>query len=282
MRGNINLVKPPQVAKKQEQHMKNYNTTEIKGLIAKSSSIQIVVPQLSVDGIASAAALGLSLKKQNKQVTIFCPQKPDANYNKLAGLDMLAEPVLSQDLTITVDYPLDQIEKVSYNDDGGKLNLVVQTKSGASKVETSQIAINNQSGGTVSDLTILMGDPTSLVDKAILQKSPVFQITSVETPSFTTATKVYDPDAPFSEILTFLIPMLGLELDTEAAKNLLIALRVSTQSFAVNVSPESFEAGAICLRASQLGLETPQINTTPVEAVEAAPGHAKPNPTGVN
>jgi hypothetical protein len=283
MRGTISLANQPQVAKKQEQPMKNYNTSDFQAQITKSANIQIIVPQLSVDGIASAAALGLALKKHGKTVSIFCPQKPDANYNKLAGLDMLSEPVLNQDLTITLDYPLDQIEKVSYNDDGGKLNLVVQTKPGASKVESSQIAVNNQSGGSVSDLNILFGDPAPLADKSVLQKSTVIQITSVDTPSFVPASKIFDPDAPFSEILTFLIPMLGLELDPEASKNLLIALRVSTQSFAVNVSPESFEAGAICLRASQLGMEQPPaINTTPIEAVEVKPGQTKPNPTGMN
>ena len=62
---------------------------------------------------------------------------------------------------------------------------------------------------------------------------------------------ILDQDAPFSEILTFLLPMLDLQLTPESAKNLLIALRIATQSFSVNVSPETFEAGANCLRATQ-------------------------------
>jgi len=62
---------------------------------------------------------------------------------------------------------------------------------------------------------------------------------------------IFDPDAPFSEIFTFLLPMLGLNLDIDSAKDLLIGLRVATQSFSVNVSPETFEAGALCLRATQ-------------------------------
>ncbi|MBU1130099.1 hypothetical protein KKE45_02140 [Patescibacteria group bacterium] len=62
----------------------------------------------------------------------------------------------------------------------------------------------------------------------------------------------------YCEIFTFLLPMIGLPLDMDSGKNLLIGLRVSTQSFAVNVSPESFEAGAICLRATQPPLDTVQ------------------------
>ena len=81
--------------------------------------------------------------------------------------------------------------------------------------------------------------------------------------------------------------MIGLELDTESGKDLLIGLRVATQSFSVNVSPESFEAGAICLRATQPENETtPTINQMPIENVEKSGGMPinssptfQPNPT---
>ena len=79
--------------------------------------------------------------------------------------------------------------------------------------------------------------------------------------------------------------MLGLDLDMDTGKDLLIGLRVSTQSFSVNVSPETFEAGAICLRATQPEeAAQPQqpLESPPIENVEKtggiAPGTNKPNP----
>jgi nanoRNase/pAp phosphatase (c-di-AMP/oligoRNAs hydrolase) len=54
--------------------------------------------------------------------------------------------------------------------------------------------------------------------------------------------------------------MLGLNLDMDSAKDLLIGLRVATQSFSINVSPETFEAGAVCLRATQPLMEAPIAN----------------------
>jgi hypothetical protein len=81
------------------------------------------------------------------------------------------------------------------------------------------------------------------------------------------------------------LPMLGLNLDIDSGKDLLIGLRVATQSFSVNVSPETFEAGAICLRATQpdeAPVQNP-VEATPIENIEKSGnltlGTNQPNPT---
>ena len=59
--------------------MKNYQIGEIKNLISAAKSALIVVPQISVDGIGSALALALLLKKSNITSKVFCPQKTDTS-----------------------------------------------------------------------------------------------------------------------------------------------------------------------------------------------------------
>jgi len=80
--------------------------------------------------------------------------------------------------------------------------------------------------------------------------------------------------------------MLGLDINADTGKDLLIGLRVATQSFSVNVSPESFEAGAICLRATQPEMTQPVGGMTPppIESIErkepvAQPTNVNPLPT---
>ena len=231
--------------------MKNYQVTEIKSLVSAAKSALIVVPQLSVDSIGSALALALLLKKSNITSKVFCPQKTDTNYTKLSGLELLTDTYNSQnDLIVTLDYPLDQIEKVTYNQDGGKLNLVVQTKEGSQKVAENQILISNQA--TAADINFMLGDENLLGANAdMVQKGNWINISPSSIEKTWAKVNIIDQDAPFSEILTFVLPMLDLQLNPESAKNLLIALRVATQSFSINVSPETFEAGANCLRATQ-------------------------------
>ncbi len=275
--------------------MKNYQVANFKQALDSAKKVLIVLPQLGFDSMAYATAMAYALNKTGKSASVFCPQKTDANYGKLAGINQVVDQLSASDLTVTVDYPLDQIEKVSYNDNGGKLNLVVEVKPGSPRVENQKISIQNQDD--LADLYILLGDESTLGDHAsLIQKGTWAVITPTNTDNKSWAKYVlFDQDAPFCEIGSFLLPMLGLEIDTEVAKNLLNGLRLATQSFTVNVSPESFEAGAICLRATQTALPVDSgvspnqmpLQAAPAVAVEAKPAASttlnptpnKPNPT---
>ncbi len=236
-------------------NMKNYKVDSIKNLIDSAKNALIVVPELNIDSAGAALALALSLKKLGKQVQVYSSQTTDNNYSKLVGLDLLTNNLTSNDLVVSLDYPLDQIDQVSYNDDGGKLNLVVKTKENAPKVENNNISINNQSA--IADINFMLGDETKLSNVDIVNQGNWILITPQNTQKSWAKETLVDQDAPFSEIFTFLLPMLNMELDGDSGKNLLIGLRVATQSFSVNVSPETFEAGAINLRATQPPVDTP-------------------------
>lgn len=231
--------------------MKNYQVSEIKNLLGTAKTALITVSQLNIDSVGSALALALLLKKSNITTKVFCPHKTDTNYTKLNGLELLTDVYNQNDLIVTLDYPLDQIEKVTYNQDNGKLNLVVQTKDGSPKVAENQILISNQA--SAADINFMLGDETLLgVNANMVNKGNWINISPTNIEKTWAKVNILDKDAPFSEILTFLLPMLELQLTPESAKNLLIALRIATQSFSVNVSPETFEAGANCLRATQV------------------------------
>ena len=230
--------------------MKNYRVDEIKNLVNGAKNALVVVPNLSIDSLSSGLALALALKKNNIDAKVFSPQKPDANYSKLSGLELVSDVISQNDLVITLDYPVDQIETVNYNQDNGKLNLVIQTKPGSSKVTQNQILVANQSGA--ADINFILGDESLLATNSnIVNSGNWVQISPTNNIKPWAKASLVDQDAPYSEIFTFLLPMLGFELDMDSAKDLLIGLRVATQSFSINVSPETFEAGAICLRATQ-------------------------------
>ena len=267
--------------------MKNYNVSEIKKLVDNAKSALVAIPQLNVDSVGAGLALALALKKAGKDVKVFCPQKTDQNYSKLSGLELLNDTFVSSDLVVSLNYPLDQIEQVSYNDDGGHLNLVVKTKTNSPKIENDKIIINNDSSS--AEVCFMLGDETALgANTSITAKGNWIFITPADINKAWAKATLVDPDAPFSEIFTFLLPMLGLELDMDSGKDLLIGLRVATQSFSVNVSPETFEAGAACLRATQPPENAPIGNGAepmPIQNVEKtggiAPGTNKANPTPV-
>jgi len=260
--------------------MKNYPLAQIKKQLETAATVTIAVSQMSVDSIGAALAFALSLESVGKKVTVFCPHVPDTNYQNLSGLEKIQHKLDADDLIISLDYPLDQIEKVSYNDDGGQLNLVVQTKTSAPQVQTEQINIKPTS--TTSGLNFIFGEETALGENAkMVKKGNWIYISPLNNQKPWATVSLIDADAPYSEILTFLLKGLGLPFVSNVGKNLLIGLRVATQSFSVNVSPESFEAGSICLSATQPKpplpasvqptVPAPAVLKTPIEAVEKTP-----------
>ena len=258
--------------------MKNYQVQNIKNLFSNAKTATVVIPHLSIDSIAAGLALVLTLKKSNIEATAYCPAKTDANYSKLSGLEFLTDNYNQNDLVISLNYPPEQVEKVSYNNDDGRLNLVVQTKANAPKVEQNQIIINNQS--SVADINFILGDESQLGQNSIIVNNGNWvYISPTNNPKSWAKASVIDQDAPFCEIFTFLLPSLGLKLDIESAKNLLIGLRVATQSFSINVSPETFEAGAICLKATQPTEVTPEITQPNNQSQSVQPGQLNSIPT---
>lgn len=251
--------------------MKTYNVTPIKTLLSGAKTAFIAIPELSLDSLGAALAFALSLKESGLNVQVFSSQKTDTNYSKLSGLDLLSDAYNANDLIVSLNYPQDNIESVSYNEDGGRLNLVVKVKTNAPKIEREQLIINNQS--SLADINFIFGDETKLgKDANIVDRGNWVRISPMVGEKTWAKSSVVDADAPYSEIMSFLIPMLELPFHFESAKDLLIGLRVATQSFSVNVSPETFEAGAACLRATQTNPTFPGTNSfdnqPPVEKIE--------------
>jgi len=87
---------------------------------------------------------------------------------------------------------------------------------------------------------------------------------------------LFDKDAPFSEIMSFLLPDLGFTIDPKSGKNLLIGLRWSTQSFSVNVNPDTFQAGSLCLAATQSQLIKEQ-QSSPSPSSSSPPSPSQPS-----
>lgn len=234
--------------------MKNYPASEIKALIEKSSSLLLVVPSLNIDSAAAALSFAILLEKKGKQVTLYSPTLPDENLKHLEFSEKISNKYnVQSDFTITLNYPLDQIERVTYNDDGGQGNIIVQTKKSAPSLSSTDLSFTKPS--QPFDLGIMIGEETSLPDTTtLLSQGSWIYFSNQNAQKPWAKLSLFDKDAPFCEIMSFLLPQIGLTLDSGSGKNLLIGLRWSTQSFSVNVNPDTFEAGSLCLAATQAHL----------------------------
>jgi hypothetical protein len=233
----------------------SYPLNELQQPLNSGRNFLIAFPQkTNFDQVAASLALYLSLKKTGKNVSLVSPEPMRVEFSHLVGVDQVANKITGGDLVVTLDYPITNIDKVSYNDDGGKLNLVVKTKPGAKPITREQ-TIFNASGSSLYDLIFLIGvvqaeDLGHLYqgDKDLLKKSPVASINN-GTSNVGTINLTNPQASACTEIVASLIKALALPIDEDIGSNLLLGLKQATGNFQnPKVNPDTFEAAAFALR----------------------------------
>lgn len=235
---------------------KTYPYDEIKKILDPIQSALVVVPSSpSFDQVASGLALYLALLKAGKQATILSPEAMTVEFSHLVGVDKIGDKMPSGDLVLTINAPMDNIEKVSSTDENGKLNLTIRPKPGMAPIKPEDIAFCQV--GQVPEIIFIVEarrlDSLGAIyqgNESLFKEKPVVNISHYQKAEPFGTVNVIDPAAPCaSEIVVGLVEKLGLVIDEDIATNLLLGLRNGTANFqALGVNPETFEAAALCLR----------------------------------
>ena len=105
--------------------------TKSRELIEKSQDILIVTHEHpTADSIGSSLSLMLGLISLGKKVTVVCPDQVTVELSNFIGVNKIVSDVSKQNFTISLDYVEGSIEKVSYNIEGEKFNLVIEPRPG--------------------------------------------------------------------------------------------------------------------------------------------------------
>ncbi len=254
---------------------KVYPFPELQQKISEAQKILLALPpQPSFDKVASALSLFLSLQTSGKTVFVVCPSPMTVEYNHLVGVDKITDKVEGSDLIISFNYPAEQIEKVSYNDDNNQPNLVIQVKPGAPKL-SEKLARFSYSGADV-DLIFSFGikDPNRLSQYFSNSSPAIVYLDTDPNVSPYGQINIIDPQSSsFSEIVLGIISGLGLPLEIDTAQNILSGIWNQTNSLtSPKVSADTYESVAICLR---LGALKPQNFSQPRKQIFSPPQKQK-------
>ena len=86
---------------------------------------------------------------------IGSPSKMRVEHSRLVGIDKISEKIGNRNLIISFDYKEDSIEKVSYNVEGEKFNLVIQPRSGYPPLDKSSVDFSYE--GIDADVIFVIG-----------------------------------------------------------------------------------------------------------------------------
>lgn len=236
--------------------MDNLTFSKIREAVEKHISIAIVVPvNPTLDQMAAALSLYLSMSTLGKKLTVATPNAPLVEVSSLVGVDKVTTSLSGEggDLIVSFPYREGEIEKVSYTRDDNFLNIVV--KAGELGLNFDEKDVKYTRGGVAPEMLFIIGasrvsDLGSLFDPAALKDTVVVNIDNkAENQGFGDILMISTKLSSVSEAVANLIISLNLKLDPDVAQNLMLGLSSATENFQSDLtSPLAFEMAGVLMR----------------------------------
>ncbi len=252
---------------------KNYPLDDLRKLLSTAQNFFVLLPKsASFDQVASALALFLALEKSGKQVSVLSPDEMLVEFSHVVGVDRVTGQIPQGEMVITVNVPLENIEKVTSGDEGQRLHLTIRPKPGTPSLKKEDLLFSS-SGALAEALFVFEVRQLESLGKIyeenrnLFQEKPLVNVSHYPKAEPFGKINIIDPSASCcSELTLGLIVGLGLPVDEDVASNLLLGLKNGTQNFGSSqVGADTFEAAAFCLRhgAGSLPVETKEANPQP-------------------
>ena len=265
--------------------------TKVKAFLDKANEILIVTHEHpTFDSIGSSLALFLGLESLGKKVSIVCPDAMTVELSSFVAVDKFAADLSRKNFIISLDYDEGSIEKVSYNIEGNKFNLVIEPRTGHAGFSQDKVHYSN--GGTTADLifavdTIHLGGLKKVFEenRELFSGKTVVNIDRHPNNAQYGQINIVDPEASSTaEVVSQFLSGIGARLTADIATNVLNALYSATNAFQTNhVGAQAFELAAACVKAggkrfwkptAQEEVTTAETVTTPVVEAQKPAGQS--------
>jgi hypothetical protein len=216
------------------------------------------------------------LESAGKTVNVVCPDPMTVEFNRLVGVESVADVFGSRNLVISFPDQTENVDKVSYNLEKGELQLVITPKPDAPDLDYKKLKF--VAGTAKSDLIIFL-DVSDLSDLGVIndEAREQFQTTTLISISRNPNHENYslhqfnDPSASsLCEVVTHLADALRLNIKGDAASNLLLGLEKATNNFrSATVAADTFAAAAILMNSDARRHEEISASDFPPGAIPA-------------
>jgi len=249
---------------------------KVKDLLAGARDILVVTHERpTFDSIGSSLALALGLEGIGKKVTVACPDEMTVALSNFVGVNKVIRDFGKKNFVISLDYAEGSIDKVSYNIDGDKFNLVIEPRSGFPPFSADKVHYTYEAAK--ADLifvvdTIHLGGVRELYEanKELFAGKQVVNIDRHPNNNrFGSINLLSTQSASSAELVAYVLAYLGIKLTADIATNLLNALYAATDNFqSPQVTAPAFELAGTCLRAGgkRFTASTPPAQPEPVKS----------------
>jgi nanoRNase/pAp phosphatase (c-di-AMP/oligoRNAs hydrolase) len=231
--------------------------TKIKDLLTSAHEVLLVTHEHpTFDSIGSTLALYLGFVSMGKKVTVACPDPMTVELSSFIGANKVINMLGKKNFVISLDYVDGSIEKVSYNIENDKFNLVIEPRSGFEIF--SEDKVHYSYAGSAANIivtvdTIHLGGLKKLFDedKDLYATKPIINIDRHPNNAHFGHTNMVDPQASSTaEVAATLLQGLGVAFTQDIATNIFNALAGATNNFQnPNVTASAFELAALCMKS---------------------------------
>jgi len=218
--------------------------------------ITILLPESAGrDSVAAGLGLYLSLMQAEKTVKIAYPKAPTVAWSHLVGINKLIPQIGGKNFIISLDYIEGSIEKVSYNIEGNKFNLVIEPRPGTA-ADFNEKNVHFRASGLTADLVITISALTleSLgsfytENRAVIDQKPIVNIDANPNNKQQGKINIVRPASANSELIASLIKSANLPINSDIASNLYDGLLAGSRNFSLPVvTAHTFEMAAWLLK----------------------------------
>jgi hypothetical protein len=223
-----------------------------------------------------------------KNVAIAMESTPLVEVSNLVGIDQVRNSLSGKNMVLTYSpYTLGDIEQVSYAEDEGSsttFKLTLTPREGL-KLEPSNFNFSSAGAGADLIFTVEVVEPSdlgALYDSSAFSKAQIINVDNHDENKDYGRFNLVEPNAAtVSEITTFFLRAINIELDADIANNLYAGLTEGSGNFtSPKVGAATFEAAAICIRAgAKPGMLTHRGHSGQIPVMPTPATRVDPSPT---
>lgn len=225
---------------------------QIQELLGSVSSVGILLTQnQSLDSVAAALSIALILQDSGKNSQVVSVKEPIVEYSSLVGIDQIKSSFggVAKMLTVSFPYKDGEIDKVSYNIEGDRLNVNLFAETNGINFTEKDILYIRQ--GSAPSLIITIGVSDMSEVQGVIDTSNT-RILSIHTDSNVQFGDIKLADSSYSslsEIVAKFAEILQLQVEFDVAQNLLDGIMNATHNFtSLKTSPLAFEMAGVLMQ----------------------------------
>ncbi len=226
---------------------------QVQELLGAAQSIGVVLSEnQTMDSVAAALSIALILQDSGKNSQVVSLKDPIVEHSSLVGIDQIRKSFTGSSKTLTVSFPYTegQIEKVSYNIEGDRLNVNLFAQTNGISFSEKDIRYIWQGSAPSLVITVGISDVSGLQGLVDPSVTKIINIDNNSQNAQFGDVVLVDPSySSLSEMVAKITDILGMQVEFDVAQNLLDGIMSATHNFSSpKTSPLAFEVAGVLMQ----------------------------------